>query len=94
MPATTVGPSGVQGAQAAWRDWLRSERRLSVHTLTAYEHDVATFLGFMTGYLGRAPTLSPEQAAAAAALRETVQAGGFSVTLIDGVPPLPTVSSG
>lgn len=35
--------------------------------------------------LGRAPTLSPEQAAAAAALRETVQAGGFSVTLIDGV---------
>ena len=35
--------------------------------------------------LGRAPTLSPEQAAAAAALRETVQVGGFSVTLIDGV---------
>jgi primosomal protein N' (replication factor Y) len=35
--------------------------------------------------LGRAPTLSPEQAAAAAALTETVRAGGFSVTLIDGV---------
>jgi integrase/recombinase XerC len=57
MPATTVGPSGVQGAQAAWRDWLRSERRLSAHTLTAYEHDIAAFLGFMTGYLGQAPTL-------------------------------------
>jgi primosomal protein N' (replication factor Y) len=35
--------------------------------------------------LGRAPTLSPEQAAAAAALTATVRAGGFSVTLIDGV---------
>lgn len=54
---TTVAPSDVSGAQAAWRDWLQSERRLSAHTLTAYEHDVATFLGFMTGYLGSAPTL-------------------------------------
>ena len=40
-----------------WRDWLQSERRFSAHTLTAYEHDVATFLGFMTSYLGEAPTL-------------------------------------
>jgi integrase/recombinase XerC len=44
-------------AQQAWRDWLKSERRLAAHTLTAYEHDVATFLGFMTTYLGAPPTL-------------------------------------
>lgn len=44
-------------AQDAWRDWLKSERRLSAHTLTAYEHDVGNFLGFMTTYLGAAPTL-------------------------------------
>jgi len=44
-------------AQQAWRDWLRSERRLAGHTLVAYEHDVAGFLGFMTTYLGAAPTL-------------------------------------
>ena len=44
-------------AQADWRDWLRSERRLAAHTLIAYEHDVAGFLGFMTTYLGTAPTL-------------------------------------
>ena len=35
----------VADAQAAWRDWLKSERRLADHTLIAYEHDVATFLG-------------------------------------------------
>jgi integrase/recombinase XerC len=44
-------------AQADWRDWLKSERRLAAHTLIAYEHDVAGFLGFMTTYLGAAPTL-------------------------------------
>jgi integrase/recombinase XerC len=47
----------VETAREAWRDWLKSERRLAVHTLVAYEHDVATFLGFMTGYLGKPPTL-------------------------------------
>ena len=44
-------------AHEAWRDWLKSERRLAAHTLVAYEHDVATFLGFMATYLGAAPTL-------------------------------------
>jgi len=44
-------------ARAAWRDWLRSERRMSGHTLVAYEHDVASFIDFMTGYLGAPPTL-------------------------------------
>lgn len=47
----------VDAARNAWRDWLKSERRLAAHTLVAYEHDVATFLGFMTTYLGKPPTL-------------------------------------
>jgi integrase/recombinase XerC len=47
----------LEAARAAWRDWLRSERRLAGHTLVAYEHDVANFLGFMTKYLGDTPTL-------------------------------------
>ena len=46
-----------RAAREAWRDWLKSERRLAAHTLVAYEHDVATFLGFMTTYLGEPPTL-------------------------------------
>jgi integrase/recombinase XerC len=49
--------SKLTEARAAWRDWLRSERRLSGHTLVAYEHDVANFLAFMTTYLGDTPTL-------------------------------------
>lgn len=48
----------VEAARAAWRDWLKSERRLARHTLVAYEHDVAQFLGFMTTYLGGPPTLA------------------------------------
>jgi integrase/recombinase XerC len=48
----------VETARAAWRDWLKSERRLAHHTLIAYEHDVATFLAFMTTYLGAPPSLA------------------------------------
>jgi integrase/recombinase XerC len=48
----------VEAARQAWRDWLKSERRLAHHTLVAYEHDVATFLGFMTTYLGAPPSLA------------------------------------
>ena len=44
--------ANIDTAREAWRDWLKSERRLAAHTLIAYEHDVATFLGFMTTYLG------------------------------------------
>lgn len=47
----------VEAAREAWRDWLKSERRLAGHTLVAYEHDVAMFLGFITTYLGAPPTL-------------------------------------
>jgi integrase/recombinase XerC len=47
----------VSSAQSAWRDWLKSERRMSGHTLIAYEHDVEGFLQFMTTYLGASPTL-------------------------------------
>lgn len=47
----------LSAARDAWRDWLKSERRLAAHTLIAYEHDVASFLDFMTIYLGAVPTL-------------------------------------
>jgi integrase/recombinase XerC len=48
----------LAGARHAWRDWLKSERRLSGHTLIAYEHDVDSFLAFLAIYLGAAPTLA------------------------------------
>jgi integrase/recombinase XerC len=49
--------TSLASAREAWRDWLKSERRLAGHTLVAYEHDVASFLDFMTTYLGAPPTL-------------------------------------
>ena len=52
-----VTATTLEAACEAWRDWLKSERRLAAHTLVAYEHDVASFLGFMTTYLGGPPTL-------------------------------------
>lgn len=57
MTARTAA-GDLAGARAAWHDWLKSERRLSGHTLIAYEHDVGSFLGFMATYLGAAPTLA------------------------------------
>jgi integrase/recombinase XerC len=51
-------PKSLAAANEAWLDWLKSERRLAAHTLVAYEHDVAHFLGFMSGYLGEPPTLA------------------------------------
>jgi integrase/recombinase XerC len=53
-----VTTTSLAGAREAWRDWLRSERRLSGHTLIAYEHDIAEFVAFMTTYLGAPPTLA------------------------------------
>lgn len=48
----------LAAARASWREWLKSERRLSGHTLIAYEHDVDSFLGFLAIYLGAPPTLA------------------------------------
>ena len=50
--------TSLAAAREAWRDWLRSERRLSGNTFIAYEHDVSDFLSFMTKYLGAPPTLA------------------------------------
>jgi integrase/recombinase XerC len=38
-------------------DWLSRERRASPHTVKAYAHDIADFLGFLARHLGEEPTL-------------------------------------
>ncbi|MSO88752.1 MAG: tyrosine recombinase XerC [Rhodospirillaceae bacterium] len=43
-------------AVAGWLEWLATERRASRHTLAAYRRDLLTFLGFMGGHLGSAPS--------------------------------------
>ena len=35
----------LAAAQGAWRDWLKSERRLAGHTLVAYEHGLRWVMG-------------------------------------------------
>lgn len=45
---------GLARLVADWRDWLRSEKRVSGHTLDAYGRDLGDFLGFLGGHLGHA----------------------------------------
>ncbi len=51
-------------AFAAWRVWLATEKRCSVHTVAAYSRDVAAFCAFLAKHLG-----GPADLAALAALR-------------------------
>jgi integrase/recombinase XerC len=41
-----------------WRDWLRSERRVSPHTLDAYSRDLGGFVAFLSEHLGEQPDLA------------------------------------
>ncbi len=48
----------VAAAVQAWRRYLRAERRVSVHTLTAYDHDVTAFFTFLKEHLGKLARLN------------------------------------
>lgn len=56
-------------AAADWLAALESERRASRHTLAAYARDLAGFVDFLAGHLGRAPDLAELDALAAADFR-------------------------
>ncbi len=40
-----------------FQSWLRAEKNLSDHTLTAYSRDLFFFIEFLQGHLGKTPTL-------------------------------------
>lgn len=56
MNPFTTAPD-VQVEIGRWLGYLGAEKRMSQKTLEAYGRDVAQFLGFLTGHLGRPPTL-------------------------------------
>jgi len=55
----------LRQAVTRWLDWLAHERRMAGHTVAAYRHDIAAFLGFLAGHLDGTPDL-----AALAALKQ------------------------
>ncbi|WP_454852350.1 tyrosine recombinase XerC [Rhizobium binxianense] len=59
----------LMAERAAWLENLGRERRLSDHTLDAYERDTRQFLTFMTGHLGGPTTLADIEALRPADLR-------------------------
>ena len=54
MSTFEVEPA-VARAFEDWRQWLVHERRISVHTLNAYTHDLRKFLQFLPDHLGFSP---------------------------------------
>jgi len=53
----TAAPDVAARAEE-WRRWLQHERRAASHTLAAYGRDLAAFLEFLAGHLGKAPALA------------------------------------
>lgn len=67
--------------QDAFLHWLGRERRAADHTVTAYRHALAGFLGFMTRHLGAEPDLRALAALTPADFRgwlASLVAGGLS----------------
>jgi integrase/recombinase XerC len=64
-----IDRTAVGAVVEAYFGWLSGERRASVHTIEAYRHDIAAFLGFLTRHLGGEPRLEDLQALREADLR-------------------------
>lgn len=53
-----MGADDSAGAVQGWLDFLKTERRLSEHTLAAYGRDISQFFAFMFDHLGGPPDLT------------------------------------
>lgn len=41
----------------SWLQWLEKEKRFSAHTVTAYRHDMASFVSFIQNHTGETPSI-------------------------------------
>src|ERR1700712_112423 len=57
-----IADPALMAERQRWLDGLGEERRLSGHTLDAYERDTRQFLMFLTGHLGGPTTMKDVQA--------------------------------
>jgi integrase/recombinase XerC len=84
MNAFATAPD-VQAEIGRWLAYLDAEKRMSPKTCEAYQRDVAQFLGFLTGHLGKPPTLkalaklAPADVRAFLAARRSQGAGNRSL---------------
>lgn len=63
------GLPSLSDALENWIDWLKHEKKVSPHTLEAYERDVRDFLSFITGHIAKEPDLLSLEALRAADFR-------------------------
>ena len=54
--------SDLHDALGEWTGWLADERRVSPHTLDAYQLDIKGFLVFLIEHIGRLPGLADLEA--------------------------------
>ncbi len=50
-PNLDIEPAVLRAVEN-WQQWLIHERRISIHTLNAYNHDLSIFLQFLSEHLG------------------------------------------
>lgn len=58
IATTTLTAPDLAASIEDWKAWLQCERRYSRHTLSAYSLDLAHFLRFMQGHLGKVVSLA------------------------------------
>ncbi|WP_169544173.1 tyrosine recombinase XerC [Sneathiella aquimaris] len=71
-----------------WKNWLTHEKKVSPHTLNAYDRDVSDFLDFLGPHLGKAPTFQDLETLRAADFRAFLasrQRDGLSATSLNRV---------
>ena len=69
VPIGAVAASDLAGPIARWLEWLKVERRSSVHTMSAYRIDLWAFLTFLAQHCGRLPSLTTFRALGSSDLR-------------------------